>query len=101
MWVAACDTGIRTVHGLLGHRDVGTTMICPHVLNRGPGGVRSPVDGLAGGGEMRVLGLVRTEAARYAAGARRLTRTVRPPGRQRSCRNDSISAESGEYGARH
>jgi len=50
MWVAACDTGIRTVHGLLGHRDVGTTMICPHVLNRGPGGVRSPVDGLAGGG---------------------------------------------------
>jgi integrase len=35
---------IRTVQELLGHRDVRTTMIYTHVLNRGPAGVRSPVD---------------------------------------------------------
>ena len=35
---------IRTVQELLGHRDVTTTMIYTHVLNRGPGGVRSPAD---------------------------------------------------------
>ena len=35
---------IRTVQELLGHRDVTTTMIYTHVLNRGPAGVRSPAD---------------------------------------------------------
>jgi site-specific recombinase XerC len=35
---------IRTVQELLGHNDVKTTMICTHVLHRGPSGVRSPVD---------------------------------------------------------
>ena len=44
---------IRTVQELLGHRDVRTTMVYTHVLQRGGLGVRSPVDGLGAGPDLQ------------------------------------------------
>jgi integron integrase len=70
---------IRTVQELLGHRDVATTMIYTHVLNRGPSAVRSPADDLLPGPDhaLHPEPSSRRTLPSYTAEPRRLT----PPGR--------------------
>ena len=64
---------IRTVQELLGHRDVRTTMIYTHVLNRGPAGVRSPAHLLVAELRPTLAAEGLTLGARYPATRRSLS----------------------------
>ena len=62
---------IRTVQELLGHRDVNTTVIYTHVLNRGPAGGAEP-----GRPNVHVMDLDRPDD--HAAGTDQISREVVP-----------------------
>jgi hypothetical protein len=73
MWTLQSGYDIRTVQELLGHKDVWTTMVYIHVLNRGGRGVRSPLDGVG------VSPVFFATAAPMQAGPRRSEPSFRVP----------------------
>ncbi len=54
---------IRTVQEFFGHKDIQTTMVYTHVLNRGGRGVHSPLDRLRKRVSVESRGIMRTEAS--------------------------------------
>lgn len=74
---------IRTVQELLGHRSVKTTMIYTHVLNRGYGAVRSPLDSLGIGGVRRGESRSTSHAAADESGNRPPPAPPNTPGSSR------------------
>jgi integron integrase len=77
---------IRTVQELLGHKEVTTTMIYTHVLNRGPSAVRSPAD--------RLLAATPSPAEIGGTSAQPISTGYRPPDGRQFADSRPVSGQS-------